>query len=83
MSFNRYCDGITRRDFLSVGALGGVGLSLAGYLRLAAAGEVRPAKANAAIFINLGGGPSHMDTFDLKPDAPAEYRGDRDAGCPG
>jgi uncharacterized protein (DUF1501 family) len=76
MPSNCYCDGITRRDFLSVGALGGIGLSLAGYLRLAAAGEVRPAKANAGIFINLGGGPSHMDTFDLKPDAPAEYRGE-------
>jgi hypothetical protein len=76
MPSNRYCDGITRRDFLSVGALGWAGLSLAGYLRLAAAGEIRQAKANAAIFINLGGGPSHMDTFDLKPDAPAEYRGE-------
>jgi hypothetical protein len=76
MAANRYCDGITRRDFLGVGVLGATGLSLAGYLRLAAANEIRGAKASAAIFVNLGGGPSHMDTFDLKPDAPSEYRGE-------
>src|SRR5262245_45207152 len=80
MATNRTCDGVNRRDFLKAGALGG-GLSLAGYFRLAAAGEIRPAavgrgKATAAIFVNLGGGPTHMDTFDLKPDAPKEYRGE-------
>jgi Protein of unknown function (DUF1501) len=75
MATNRYCDGVTRRDFLQVGVLGATGLSLAGYLRLAAGGELGPAKAKAAIFVNLGGGPSHMDTFDLKPGAPSEYRG--------
>jgi hypothetical protein len=49
---------------------------LANYLNLANAGEVNSnAKAKAAIFINLPGGPSHMDTFDLKPNAAAEYRG--------
>jgi len=74
MAFSLTCDGVKRRDFLKVGALG-AGLSLSNYLRLAAAGEVGPAKAKAAIFINLTGGPSHMDTFDLKPDAPAEVRG--------
>src|SRR2546423_4478716 len=76
MATNRYCDGITRRDFVKVGVLGGMGLSLANYLRLAAAGEVQDGKARSAIFIYLGGGPSHMDTFDLKPDAPEEYRGE-------
>jgi hypothetical protein len=76
MATNRTCDGVTRRDFLKVGVLGATGLSLAGYLRLAAAGEVRGARAKSAIFINLGGGPSHLDTFDLKPDAPTEYRGE-------
>ncbi len=77
MSTYRNCDGIQRRDFLKVGALTGVGLSLSQYLRLAAAGAVRPgAKATSAIFVNLGGGPSHMDTFDLKPDAPSDYRGE-------
>jgi hypothetical protein len=68
-----------RRDFLKVGAIGGVGMSLGltDYLRMANAGEVKSgAKAKAAIYIRLGGGPTHMDTFDMKPEAPAEYRGD-------
>jgi hypothetical protein len=61
---------------LKVGVLGSAGLSLAGYLRLAAAGELSStARARAGIFINLSGGPSHLDSFDMKPDAPAEYRG--------
>ena len=42
---------------------------------MSAAGEVGKSPAKAAIFINLTGGPSHMDTFDLKPDAPSEVRG--------
>jgi hypothetical protein len=83
MALNLTCDGIRRRDFLTVGALG-TGLTLAGYLRLTAADEVSPARpgapkakarAKSAIFINLGGGPSHTDTFDLKPTAPTEFRG--------
>src|SRR5690348_3944379 len=74
MAISLTCDGVKRRDFLKVGAIG-AGLSLSNYLRLAAAGEVTGAKAKAAIFVNLTGGPSHMDTFDLKPNAPAEYRG--------
>lgn len=70
-----YCDGITRRDVIKVGALGAIGLS--GFLRMADAGEVRAgARAKSAIFVFLGGGPSHMDSFDLKPEAPAEYRGE-------
>lgn len=72
----RYCDGLRRRDFLRVGALGATGLSLADYFRLAEAGEVRRPTASSAIFVNLSGGPSHIDTFDMKPDAPAEYRGE-------
>src|SRR5688572_18822773 len=72
----RYCDGITRRDVLRVGALGSLGLSLSGYLRLLQAGEVKQAPARQAIFVWLGGGPPHMDTFDLKPDSPAEVRGE-------
>jgi hypothetical protein len=76
MATNQYCDGVRRRDFLKVGLLGGVGLSLADYLRLAHAGEVQATRATSAIFISLGGGPTHMDTFDLKPKAAAEYRGE-------
>jgi hypothetical protein len=77
MALHKTCDGVRRRDFLKAGALGTAGLSLGGYLRMAAAGQVAAgAKARAAIFVNLPGGPSHMDTFDLKPDAPDEYRGE-------
>ncbi len=75
MGLHRTCDGVLRRDFLTAGVLGGIGLTLPGYLRMAAAGQDRPAHADSAIFINLQGGPSHIDTFDLKPEAPAEYRG--------
>jgi len=76
MATNSYCDGIRRRDFLRVGAIGATGLSLASYLRMAEAGQVSGGKATAAIFVNLGGGPSHMDSFDLKPNAPKEFRGE-------
>jgi hypothetical protein len=71
-----FCDGINRRDFLKVGALTGVGMSLSRYLAMAQAGEIAAARGKAAIFVRLAGGPSHLDTFDLKPDAPAEYRGE-------
>jgi uncharacterized protein (DUF1501 family) len=71
----RFCDGVTRRDFVRVGAIGS-GLGLASYLRLVHAGEVKAAKASSAVFVWLGGGPSHLDTFDPKPDAPAEIRGE-------
>jgi hypothetical protein len=74
MASHVFCDGIRRRDFLRVGALGG--FSLATYLKLVEAGQVKNAKGKSAIFINLAGGPTHMDTFDLKPDAPEEYRGE-------
>lgn len=70
------CDGVRRREFLKIGVLSGTGLSLANYFRMADAGEIQAGKATSAIFINLGGGPSHMDTFDLKPNAPSEYRGE-------
>jgi len=74
MATHRTCDGVTRRDFVKLGAAG-AGLNLAGYLRLAAAGQLQPNRAESAIFINLLGGPSHLDTFDMKPHAPREYRG--------
>lgn len=81
MAIHDYCDGVRRRDFLRIGALGAFGLHLPGFLRLAEAGRIAEGpdgkgKAKAAIFINLGGGPSHLDTFDPKPDAPAEFRGE-------
>jgi len=73
----RFCDGINRRSFLKIGAFG-AGLSLAEMLRLRALGaDARVSQANkAAIMIYLPGGPSHMDMYDLKPDAPQEFRGE-------
>jgi len=76
MAIHRNCDGTTRRDVLKVGVLGGIGLTLGRYLRLAAAGEVRESAARQGIFIDLGGGPSHLDTFDLKPEAADGFRGE-------
>jgi hypothetical protein len=71
------CDGITRRHALRVGASGLIGgLSLPGLLELQArAATAKPATAQACIFIFLEGGPSHIDMWDMKPDAPTEIRG--------
>jgi uncharacterized protein (DUF1501 family) len=73
----RFCDGISRRGFLRIGAFG-AGLTLAELLRLRAqakaAGSTTSTKS--AIMIYLPGGPSHMDMYDLKPDAPKEFRGE-------
>src|SRR5947208_3770187 len=70
------CDGVSRRDFLRVGALGALGLTLADALRSDAGttGRAR-ARARSVTLVYLGGGLSHHDSFDLKPDAPAEIRG--------
>jgi hypothetical protein len=77
MSKYTCCDGVTRRDFLRVGALAGMGLCLPNFLAMDAAGAVAgSASAKAAIFVRLGGGPSHLDTFDPKPDAPDTHRGE-------
>ena len=70
------CAVTTRRDFLKVGALAGIGISMADWLALNSAGAIANAKGKAAIFVRMGGGPSHMDTFDLKPDAPDTHRGE-------
>jgi hypothetical protein len=70
------CDGVSRRDFLRIGALSALGLSLPGLFRAEARGAVRrKARARSVILVYLGGGLSHHDSFDLKPDAPAEIRG--------
>ena len=71
------CDGVSRRDFLHLGMLTTFGLSLADLLRwqAAAAGTpVRSATAKSCILIWLDGGPSHLDMFDPKPEAPSEVR---------
>ncbi len=75
MSLHRTCDGRSRRDFIRIGSLTATGFTLANYMRLAEAGEVAAARGKAAIFIDLNGGPSHIDSFDPKPNAPDEIRG--------
>jgi hypothetical protein len=73
----RLCDGIGRRDFLRVGALGFGGLTMADIFRLRAQGANPTAAAHkAVIMVYLPGGPSHIDMYDLKPEAPSEFRGE-------
>jgi hypothetical protein len=71
----KFCDGLNRRSFLKIGAFG-AGLTLADMLRLRALGGETTTRPKAAIMIYLPGGPSHMDMYDLKPDAPKEFRGE-------
>jgi len=72
---SRYCDGLSRRGFLRAGALGLGGLTLPGLLRTeAAAGKGRSHKS--VIMVYLSGGLAHQDTFDMKPNAPGEVRGE-------
>jgi len=72
----RFCDGISRRNFLQIGAFG-AGLTLADLLRARAGGATSKASSHkAAIMIYLPGGPSHMDMYDMKPAAPKEFRGE-------
>src|SRR5262245_6805830 len=73
----RFCDGLSRRSFLKVGALAVGGLTLADVLRLKAQGVVDAgASGKAIIMVYLNGGPSHIDLYDMKPEAPVEYRGE-------
>ena len=70
------CEGVTRRDMLKVGALSFFGLSLPQVLAMQQASAAPAQKAEAVILLWCSGGPSHLDSFDPKPDAPAEYRGE-------
>jgi uncharacterized protein (DUF1501 family) len=76
----RFCDGIHRRNFLRLGALSTLGLSLGDlWTARAAAAKPKPGntgKARSCIFVFLAGAPAHQETFDPKPDAPAEFRGE-------
>jgi hypothetical protein len=72
-----YCDGLSRRSFVQLGVAGMASVGLAGVLR---AREQSPAgdearRSTSAILIWLDGGPSHLDLYDMKPQAPAEVRG--------
>src|SRR3954451_9916358 len=79
------CDGVSRRELLRVGGAGLLGLSLANLLQLEAMGAASPlgaaqrngfGTAKNFIFVFLQGGPSHLDIWDPKPDAPDNVRGD-------
>jgi hypothetical protein len=76
----RTCDGTSRRDFLRVGSLGLAGLSLAGLLQAEARAKSKKeaslgANAKSVVLVFLGGGISHHDSFDPKPEAPDDIRG--------
>jgi uncharacterized protein (DUF1501 family) len=72
---SRNCAGLTRRAALKAGFLGLAGLSLADYRRARAAQPAAGSVEKSVILIWLDGGPSQLETFDPKPDAPAEFRG--------
>src|SRR5687767_14177140 len=69
------CDGVSRREFLRIGGLALGGMSMADILRAEALSGQHASK-KAVIMIFLSGGPPHQDMVDLKPDAPAEIRGE-------
>lgn len=75
-----HCEGTSRREFLRVGGLSALGLSLANFFRLQAhATEAAPTRRRSnvnCILLWMQGGPSHIDTLDPKPDAPVEIRGE-------
>src|SRR5262245_23666963 len=75
---HRTCDGVSRRDFLRAGALAVGGVTLADFLRTKtlAAQSGKRVPQTAVIQIFCGGGPSHLDMYDLKPNAPVEVRGE-------
>ena len=78
MDNQKRCDGVSRRDSIRIGGLSALGLGRGDFLRLRRAGAAEPppvARAMSCILIWLDGGPSHLETFDPKPDAPKEGRG--------
>src|SRR3954470_17975790 len=73
----RYCDGMSRRSFVQLGV---AGMAAVGLPQLARAKELTAQKTGekkntSVILFWLDGGPGHMDMYDMKPEAPAEYRG--------
>lgn len=78
---HRYCDGLARRDFLQLGLGGLIGLGMTDLCRLRALGSEVPGQRGTAKQVNcillwMDGGPTHYETFDPKPDAPKEIRGE-------
>jgi hypothetical protein len=77
------CNGVTRRRMLQAGGAGLLGLSLPRVMAAEAAGAATKPRARSVVFLFLYGGPSQLETFDLKPDAPSEIRGPfRPIACP-
>ena len=70
------CEGVSRRSFLKLGTLAAMGVSLPDLVRIQEAAAANGGTPANMIFLWLDGGPSHLETFDLKPDAPAEIRGE-------
>jgi len=70
------CTGVSRRSFLRVGALSALGLTLPQFLKLRAEQPAAKRKQVSCILMWMQGGPSHIDSFDPKPEAPAEIRGE-------
>ena len=83
-SQKQLCDGVSRRDFIQAGALGGLGLTLPDFLRNTARGSEAASKphdkhfgkAKSCILLFLYGSPSQLELADMKPDAPVEIRGE-------
>jgi hypothetical protein len=73
--WSRNCEGVSRREVLKVGALSFFGLSLPQLLAMRSASAAARPKAEAVILLWCAGGPSHLDTFDPKPEAPSEIAG--------
>src|SRR5882762_2839916 len=71
---SQFCDGISRRNFLTIGGLAVGGLTLPQLLQAEDQTGVRRSKS--VIMVYLPGGPPHLEMYDLKPDAPAEIRGE-------
>src|SRR6267378_179968 len=71
----RYCDGMSRRSFLQLGVAGMATIGLPRLLQAREQSSESSKKNTRVILLWLDGGPSHMDLYDMKPDAPAEYRG--------
>ncbi len=73
---SRFCDGVSRRNFLKIGGLALGGMTLPRLLRAESSTPGRARSHKGIIMIFLPGGPPHQDMFDLKPNAPAEIRGE-------
>src|SRR5438105_9062989 len=76
---SRYAGDMSRRTFLGVGTMAFGSLTLAEFLRLRALAGPNAPRYKSAVLIHLSGGPSHLDTYDMKPLAPVEYRGEFNA----